>query len=162
LPWGPEAQKDVPPNQDLPPNRDVRDVAADVSLDLPVKLDVPPKLDSAEIDATAIDSSPIDADPTLPVVVPNKLVFSPGEAITVTWANGSTEEFAWVGIYPVRIPEVPDSNYLPGNWGYTGGLASGSKLLHVPATTGPYELRLFSRGSEPYGKLATSVPFVVQ
>jgi hypothetical protein len=178
LPWGPEVQKrdtlvktDVTPEKrDATPDqlvkRDGRDAApdaGDVAADLPPKEDTspkedtPPQLDTQSLDTESLDTGFADTDPTLPVVVPNKLVYAPGEALTATWNNGSTSGDPWISIYHVG---APNGDY--GNWARTSKKASGTVSLIVPTAPGTYELRMFLDDSTPYKLLATSLPFVVQ
>jgi ELWxxDGT repeat protein len=98
--------------------------------------------------------------PTPPVAVSaSPSVVTAGSSVTATWSNiaapGPTD---WVGLYPSG--STPDPGLL--SWAYTGGSASGSLNLTVPAGSPPgatYELRLFTNNS--YDRLATSAPFSV-
>jgi hypothetical protein len=168
------APPDVPTQPDLTPMPDLfvkRDLGPDLPLpqdlapgpDLPQ--DLPPAVDLA-IDTsrpdtrpapdTGIDTGAVDTTPdTTPKVAPNKLTYVGGEQLTATYSNGSSDPNAWIGIYPVG-----GANGAYRDYDYTGGATSGTVILHVPATPGTYELRMFK--DIGYVPLATSVPFTVQ
>lgn len=75
--------------------------------------------------------------------------FQEGDAITVAWANGSTVDTAWVGVF---TPGSPDVSYR--EWIYTAGAASGSYRLIEPLAPGTYEIRLFA--DNDYNRIATT------
>jgi hypothetical protein len=84
---------------------------------------------------------------------------SAGSPVTATWSGiaGPTAT-DWVGLY--ASSSAPDPAIVA--WAYTGGAASGSLNLTVPAGSPPgtsYELRLYANNS--YTRLATSAPFTV-
>jgi hypothetical protein len=181
LPWGREVQKrDAPQKADYPRDllqkrdgpadqankRDARDLAPDLTpdaaeeVDAAPGLDAAPTLDSAALDTTAMDTGNADTDPTLPVVVPDKLVYSPGDDLTATWNNGSDHTSAWIGTFVV---ESADADYLHGQgvyWDYTNGILTGTLDLKAPSNAGTYELRMFKDAG--YTRIATSLPFVVE
>ena len=66
------------------------------------------------------------------------LTVSPEGTVTVTWSapEGSSAK-DWIGLYREGEPE--NRRYL--TWFYTGGAASGSRDLKMPATAGRYVLR---------------------
>ncbi|MDO8521732.1 MAG: peptidoglycan-binding protein [bacterium] len=71
-----------------------------------------------------------------------KPVFTPGEAIHVTWSNpGTTYPKDWVTV--VKNGEAWPSagnNGVDKTWVYTDGLSSGTKTLIAPTTPGNYQL----------------------
>ncbi len=64
---------------------------------------------------------------TVPQVATDKLAYSVGEPITVTFGNAPGGSLDWLGIYPVDV--VPDGD--PGSlrWTYISGLTTGTRTL---------------------------------
>jgi surface antigen len=80
-----------------------------------------------------------------------------GGSVTATWTMAAPAALDWMGVYPYGA----NSNSAYVAWTYTGGTASGSKPVVIPAGTpvGKYELRLFANGG--FTRLATSGAFTV-
>lgn len=110
--------------------------------------------------ATIVDSAAVIPAPVVPPTLSaSPSTVNPGGSVTATWSNiASPSSTDSIGLYP--SPSSPDSARVA--WVYTGGGASGTRTLSVPASTTPgttYELRLFSNDS--YSRLTQSGPFTV-
>lgn len=73
--------------------------------------------------------------------------YAPGEAIEVSFANGSGDSGSWVGIYPEGVSPGSQASLV---WSYIDGAVDGTVVLdrHSPGTTWPlepgaYEVHLF-------------------
>jgi uncharacterized delta-60 repeat protein len=126
---------------------DLRAGDAPVATDAPLTTDAPLRTDTSVVADVAI---PTDA----PVVALDHLRYGPNGQVTVTFAKGSTNASAWLGLYGAASA---DGAYI--TYQYTGGVAAGSLTFTVPETTGAYNFRLYADGG--YNKIATSPDFVV-
>jgi uncharacterized delta-60 repeat protein len=118
-----------------------------MATDTPMTTDAPVHADSVGLP----DASP---QPGSPTVLPEHLLYGPNALVTVTFANGSTNGSAWLGLY---ASSSPDGAYL--TYQYTGGVAAGSLSFTLPDTRGTYNFRLYSDGG--YNKIATSPDLAV-
>jgi len=84
----------------------------------------------------------------------NNKVFKPGQTITVSFFNASTNERDWIGLYK---KDASDRDYL--TWQYTDGKKEGSLTFEVPSEPGEYDARFFI--NDGYTRLAISDPFTV-
>ncbi|MGM9478189.1 endonuclease/exonuclease/phosphatase family protein [Pedobacter sp. GSP4] len=92
-----------------------------------------------------------------PAISLNKTTYSNGETVTVTFANGSTDTKAWIGIY--QNGKVPGSGSYATTWKYTNGAGSGSMALTLPANSaaGTYFVAYFKDNG--YIEIAPRVSF---
>lgn len=86
----------------------------------------------------------------------NKTSYSTGETITASFAGGSTDANAWIGIY--KAGQTPGSNNSTV-WKYTNGAGSGNLTLTLPAggTAGSYFAAYFKDNG--YIEIAPRVTF---
>lgn len=91
----------------------------------------------------------------------SKTTFKPGENIEVTYKTDATSNTAWIGVIPSSTPhgteegnDAADISYV-----YLDGMASGTKTMQAPSTTGSFDLRL--NESDAGGKELASVSFKV-
>lgn len=92
----------------------------------------------------------------------SKTTFKPGENIEVTYKTDSTSSTAWIGVIPSATPhgteegnDAADVSYV-----YLNGVASGTKTMVAPSTTGSFDLRL--NESDAGGKELASITFKVE
>ena len=100
-------------------------------------------------------SSPTSASAVSLTVTPTTA--PPGATATVSWtaAAGTTATNDWIALARVG---AATTSYLA--WRYTGGGLTGSLAFPLPATTGSYEFRYFTKGG--YTLVATSPTVTVQ
>lgn len=63
-------------------------------------------------------------DPGSPLVRPNKRLYAPGEAITITFANGPANPKDWVGVY--KAGETPGGGPTSTIWNYVDDTQNGN------------------------------------
>ncbi len=111
-------------------------------------------------DGFAILDGPVNfsvAAAVVPSVSTSKATYSPGETITVNFANGPGNAQDWIGIYPAGQAS-PDGSYLL--WSYTNGAVSGSVDFTSPTlAAGSYEVYFLENNG--YNVIAGSTTFVV-
>jgi len=83
----------------------------------------------------------------------DKGVYSPGEAIIVTYVNdASFGDSPWIGMIPSEVPHgdgvVNDENDLKFEWLYGEPGDENSYTTYAPATPGSYDFRLSGGGIE--------------
>jgi hypothetical protein len=84
----------------------------------------------------------------------NNRVFTPGETLTITFSNATTNQRDWIGLYK---KDASDRDYL--TWQYTDGKKEGSPTFEAPSEPGEYDARFFI--NDGYTRLAISEPFTV-
>jgi hypothetical protein len=97
-----------------------------------------------------------------PTITTSSAVAVPGEAVTVTIANGPGDPTDWVGLYESGAADHGFQAwwYLNGLRQVPGtGLTDAALSLAMPMSPGIYELRLFANNT--FVKLATSLPIAV-
>ena len=86
---------------------------------------------------------------------------APGATVTTTVANGPANATDWVGVYAVGGTTEVDWTFLNGSkTAPATGVADAMIPLTLPATPGPYVLRLYANNT--YTVLATSPTVIVQ
>ena len=105
--------------------------------------------------ATSPPVSVVVAEPDPPSLTVEVSSASPGEAVTVTLANGYGGTGDWLGLAAVG---APDTSYL--QWNYVGdGVTDRTWTVNMPSASGDYEFRLFR--DYGYTRAATSTAVTV-
>jgi len=120
----------------------------------------------AQVSHMIMDFTPDAGTDTAPVssqsLTLNKLVFTPGEEISVNFkALASYAENAWIGIIPSSVAhgsEVVNDQY-DLTYQYLGKKTSGTLLFTAPQQNGSYDFRM--NDSDANGKEVASVSFTV-
>jgi len=94
--------------------------------------------------------------PTGPTLTVSATTVAPGGGGTVTLKNGAGGTFDWLSFAPVGAPDNSFTTFV-----YVGaGVTTTTWTVTAPATTGPYEFRLYPNNG--YTRTATSPTVTVQ
>jgi subtilisin family serine protease len=113
------------------------------------------------LDHTGVGTIVTDDLPPAPSLTLAAPTVNPGGTIEVTLSNGPGGPTDWIGLYPVSSSDGAFVDWLYLNGLKTPpatGVASITLRLPAPATSGAYQVRLFTNG---YTRLATSASFTI-